>query len=98
VDDVLSMPARKFFLLAERLPAYDGVVANAVRRAMADKPVDGPVDDTPPRSTAGTKVLVGPEQAAQMLAQPLYGDIPGLGPAFTYSFAPLAPEGEVEDG
>lgn len=104
VDDVESMPARRFFLLAERLPAYGGVVAVAVRRAVADQSgsdqpgTDQAADAGPPAvapgATAGAKVLIGPEQAAQLLAQPLYGDIPGLGPAFSFSFAPLAPESE----
>ena len=89
MDDVLSMPAHRFFLLAERLPAYGGVVANAVRRATADTP-----PTTIPEPVHSAKVLIGPEQVPQLLGQELYGDVPGLAAVLSYSTAPLALEGD----
>ena len=87
VDDVESMPASKFFMLAERLPAYGGVLAVSVRHAVAEQ-------SPAPSPTRSAKALIGPEQIPQLLGQQLYGEVPGLAAVLSCSTAPLAPYDE----
>lgn len=65
-------------------------MTSALRDAIDDVP-----DQEPTLRIPATPI--SPQAAEGLLRQPLYGDLPGLGPAFSVSYAPLAPE-EVTDG
>lgn len=58
VDDVASMDARRYFMLAGRLPAYPGVMQVRVQAVLAENtPSAGPgVPSAPPGPTVGPTV------------------------------------------
>lgn len=58
VDDTGRMPARRFFILAERLPAYQGAVRAALL-AIQEETASGPAVSTDPRTMAGLRMQDG---------------------------------------
>lgn len=109
VDDMESMPARRFWPLVQRLYCYSGAVAATTRQRAAERePAQAqvlveqsePSAASPPIDPMAPVVGTDPESIAALHAHPLYGDIPGLPPVFSHSYAPLAPDpdGGVTDG
>lgn len=84
IDDLEAMDAPRFFAFARRLSTYDGAVRAA---ALAQDRPDEPVEYRP---VTGAPVGVGEDAAAALHRDAVWGDAPGLPPAFAYGMPSAA--------
>lgn len=85
INDIETISAQRFLSLVTRLPAYGGALkAVIVTRAHVD-----PVEQV---TVPVVGVDIAPQAADAMLNTEMYGAIPGMGPVFSHSYAPLAKE------
>jgi hypothetical protein len=83
------MAADRMWRFVERLHLYDGAVTAALRESTEEITTVSAAPDCIPATP------ISPQAAEGLLRNPLYGPIPGLGPAFSVSYAPLADNPEV---
>jgi hypothetical protein len=91
VDDLAGISVCRFFRLVTRLSAYGGVMTSRFAAPAPAAPVAAPE-----RLAADLPVPardVTPENADALLNNEMYGALPGIGPVFSHSYAPLSEEG-----
>lgn len=77
------MPAPRFFAFAMRLSTYDGAVRAAALRQDQPEPSEY-------RPVTGTSVGVGDDAVNALRRDRVWGDAPGLPPAFAYGMPSAA--------
>lgn len=85
VEEVEQMPARRYFMLATRLPAYSGAVT--ARFAAAERDRQASVDTSPPASATAA------HQAASAVSSGRTGVRTGPHPGSAWSFATAGGDG-----
>jgi hypothetical protein len=85
VDDMLALPGPRFLRLAQRTPAYAGVMAaraEGIRRAEEDQPTPArPAREVPAPRDGPHGPRVVPSTRAALAADPVFGDLIEMGGA-----------------
>lgn len=85
IDGLAEISAHRFFRLVTRLSAYGGVLT-----ARFATPAAAPAIEQPTAPHAPLPGLdITPQNADALLNNELYGALPGMGPVFSHSYAPL---------
>lgn len=82
IDDLEDMPADRFWAFVDRLAFYGGVVAAKFRYQHRDTPASVSQSQAAPQ--VGAPVITA-DNAEDILANPLYGEVPGLAAVFSHS-------------
>lgn len=93
IDSLDEIPAHRFFQLVTRLSAYGGVLTARFTAAGPGVPV---ANREPVAALSMPARDISPENADALLNNELYGALPGMGPVFSHSYAPPAPEPEED--
>lgn len=92
VDDIDTLSVQRFYSLVKRLPAYGGALRAVISPRPAPDEHPAPQQQQPAPLAPVPGLDLTPQNADALLNNELYGALPGMGPVFSHSYAPLDEE------